>query len=166
VFDFGSSLTKVGYAGEDLPKHVFPSVLGYTNDSMQTDRKPFTTSTSLFHPTPGLDIVSPFEDGLISNWEVFEQLWEQSYTHYLRTTPSEHPVLFCDPSWDIKENREKLCELAFEKFNVPGFYLGRSAVLSSFAAGRASALVIESGESCTSVVPVYDGYVVKKGISF
>jgi actin-related protein len=165
VFDFGSKLTKIGYAGEDLPKHVFPSSLGYHSTDMQTDQKqPFIGSTEMYHPTPGLEIISPFQDGLIENWDVFEQLWEYSYTKALRTVSSEHPVLFCDPSWDPKENREKLCELAFEKFGVPGFYLGRSAVMSAFAAGRATALVIDSGASHTSVVPVYDGYVIKKGM--
>ena len=29
VFDLGSSLSKVGYAGEDCPKAVFPSWVGY-----------------------------------------------------------------------------------------------------------------------------------------
>jgi actin-related protein len=32
-----------------------------------------------------------------------------------------------------------------------------------FAAGRTTALVVDSGASGTSVVPVYDGYVLKKG---
>lgn len=34
----------------------------------------------------------------------------------------------------------------------------------SFAAGRSTALVIESGAANTSIVPVFDGYVVKKAI--
>jgi actin-related protein len=34
----------------------------------------------------------------------------------------------------------------------------------SFAAGRPHALVVDSGGDMTSVVPVYDGYVLRKGI--
>ncbi|KAJ3314868.1 Actin-like 6A [Boothiomyces sp. JEL0838] len=166
VFDFGSCTSKVGYAGEDTPRAVFPSVVGKFNDpnAMDTDKKVFIGETEIYRPKRGLEIVSPFHDGAIQNWEVYEQLWEYTYQKLLKTQSSEHPVMFADPSWDTKENREKLCELAFEKFNVPGFYLGRSAVLSSFAAGRSTALVIESGASSTSVVPVLDGYVVKKAI--
>jgi actin-related protein len=135
------------------------------NDQMSTDQKPnYILGSKLYHPTPNLEIISPFEDGLVSNWDAFEQLWDYSYKKALHVVSKEHPIMFCDPCWDTKENREKLCELAFEKFDAPGFYLGRSAVLSAFAAGRATALVIDSGESGASVVPVYDGYIVKKAI--
>lgn len=135
------------------------------NDQMSTDQKTnYILGSQLYHPTPHLEITSPFEDGLVSNWDAFEQLWDYSFRKALQVASNEHPIMFCDPSWDTKENREKLCELAFEKFDVPGFYLGRSAVLSAFAAGRATALVIDSGESGASVVPVYDGYIVKKAI--
>ncbi len=37
-------------------------------------------------------------------------------------------------------------------------------VSHSFAAGRPHALVVDSGGDMTSVVPVYDGYVLRKGI--
>lgn len=118
---------------------------------------------NLFRPREGLELKSPFEDGLVSDWEAFEKLWEHAYEKCLKSVSTEHPVMFVDPSWDTKANREKLCELAFEKFGVPGFYLGRSAVLSAFAAGRSSALVLDSGAANTSIVPVHDGYIIKRG---
>jgi hypothetical protein len=36
--------------------------------------------------------------------------------------------------------------------------------MDSFSVGRATALVLDSGGSTTSAVPVYDGYVLKKGV--
>lgn len=33
-----------------------------------------------------------------------------------------------------------------------------------FSVGRATALVLDSGGSTTSAIPVYDGYVLKKGV--
>jgi actin-like protein 6A len=33
-----------------------------------------------------------------------------------------------------------------------------------FSAGKSTALVIDSGSSTTSVCPVYDGYLLKKGV--
>lgn len=160
VFDFGSSTSKVGYGGEDGPRSVFPSFVG--ND--QNDNK-MVGESALYRPRPGVDIKSPFDsDSLVEDWDSFEQLWDFTYTKALRAQPKDHPIMFVDPSWDVKANREKLCELAFEKFGVPGFYLGRSAVLSAFAAGRATALVIDSGASNTSIVPIFDGYIVKRAI--
>ena len=53
--------------------------------------------------------------------------------------------------------REQLCELMFEKYNVPAFFLVKNAVLSAFANGRSTALVVDSGSTHTSAVPVHDG---------
>ena len=136
VFDFGSSISKVGFAGDDAPSKLIPSFVGSFHDSSQMDldtKKPVVMGENNFYlPKQGLELSSPFGgDGLISNWEEFENLWEFTYEKALRVQSSEHPVMFIDPSWDSKANREKLCELAFEKFGVPGFYLGRSAVLSA-----------------------------------
>ncbi|KAJ9079069.1 NuA4 histone acetyltransferase subunit, variant 2 [Entomophthora muscae] len=57
-----------------------------------------------------------------------------------------------------------MAELAFEKFGAPALYFSSTAVLSAFACGKATGLVIDSGSSVTSVVPVYEGYALKKGI--
>lgn len=46
-------------------------------------------------------------------------------------------------------------------FHLPLFY--SSSNLSRFASGRSNALVVDSGGSMTSVVPVYDAFVLKKG---
>ncbi|KAI8907383.1 actin family [Gorgonomyces haynaldii] len=158
VFDIGSSLTKVGFAGEDQPRGVYSSHVGHFD---MDDKRVFGDDT--YKPQPGMDLTSPVKDGLVYNWDLFENLWQYSF-NYLGANPQEHPMMFCEASWNPKEDREKLCELAFEKFDMPGLYLGRSAVLSAFAAGKSTALVVDSGASLTSVVPVYDGYVVKKAI--
>ncbi|KAK4336863.1 hypothetical protein RND71_044019 [Anisodus tanguticus] len=52
----------------------------------------------------------------------------------------------------------------FEKYNIPAFFLVKSAVLSAFANGRPTALVFDSGVSQTSAVPVFDGYVLQNSI--
>ncbi|KAH6571401.1 hypothetical protein BASA50_003766 [Batrachochytrium salamandrivorans] len=197
VFDIGSRLTKVGYAGEDTPKGVFSSFVGSVYDgssnaasvpmdmdvdmdhsqndgSVKTDvplkqpekqaQKFLVGDSSIYKWRENLHVKSPLVDGVVEDWDALEAIWDHAYTSVLRADPTEHPLMFCEPSWNPRDKREKLCEIAFEKYNVPGFYLGRSAVLSAFAAGKSSALVVDSGSSCTSVVPVHDGYVLKKGI--
>ena len=52
----------------------------------------------------------------------------------------------------------------FEKYNVPAFYLIKNAVLACFANGRTAGLIVDSGASQTSAVPVYDGYCVNRGV--
>jgi len=65
--------------------------------------------------------------------------------------------------WNTKAKREKLTELMFEKYNIPAFFLCKSAVLTAFANGRPTGLVVDSGATYTTAVPVYDGYVLQQG---
>uniref|UniRef100_A0A8C1NE28 Actin-like 6A n=2 Tax=Cyprinus carpio TaxID=7962 RepID=A0A8C1NE28_CYPCA len=59
---------------------------------------------------------------------------------------------------------EKLTELMFEHYNIPAFFLCKSAVLSAFANGRSTGLVLDSGSTHTTAIPVHDGYVLQQGI--
>ena len=52
----------------------------------------------------------------------------------------------------------------FEKYNVPAFFLCKNAVLSAFANGRSTGLVIDSGATHTSAVPVHDGFVLQQAV--
>lgn len=83
-------------------------------------------------------------------------------------TPVLLPTLFLPgfffPQWNVRAKREKLTELMFEKYNIPAFFLCKSAVLTAFANGRSTGLVIDSGATQTSAVPVHDGYVLQQAI--
>ena len=52
----------------------------------------------------------------------------------------------------------------FEQYNAPAFFLCKNAVLSAFANGRSTGLVIDSGATHTSAVPVHDGFVLQQAI--
>lgn len=93
-----------------------------------------------------------------------ERVWEYGFRHLLRKADvSDHPIMIAEPPYSISTQREKIAEIMFEKFNAPALYLARSPTLGAFSAGRASAIVVDIGASCTRVTPVYDGYVLTKG---
>ncbi|KAJ3385169.1 Actin-like protein 6B [Lobulomyces angularis] len=175
VFDFGCTSSKIGYAGEDCPRAVFPSYVGYDqniidNEKMEIDSKErkkrnvLLGENNTYKYKPNVEFKNPFKNGVVEDWDAFEDIWEYSYTNRLRTVPEHHPLLMSESSWANKESREKMLEMAFETFNVPAFYLAQNAVLSAFSAGKSNALVIDSGGENTSVTPVYDGYVLRKGV--
>ncbi|KAJ1928245.1 NuA4 histone acetyltransferase subunit [Tieghemiomyces parasiticus] len=118
------------------------------------------TETSTWRPNMGLK--SPLEDGLVTDWDIYENLWNYCFQKRLRVSPSENPLFVTETAWNTPALREKLVELAFEKFDVPAFYVSKDPVLTSFAAGRSTSLVLDCGGTTTSATAVFDGYALKK----
>ncbi|KAI9701944.1 MAG: NuA4 histone acetyltransferase subunit [Candelina mexicana] len=79
-------------------------------------------------------------------------------------TLEDNPLLMTETGWNTGKQREKSIEVAMESWGVPAFWLGRSGVLAAFAGGKASALVIDVGSANTSITPVHDGLILKKGV--
>ena len=67
-----------------------------------------------------------------------------------------------DPNIHNTKDRETLTELVFEKIGVGNFFLCKGGVLSCFASGRATALILDSGATSTFALPVHDGYALRK----
>ena len=72
--------------------------------------------------------------------------------------PEEQPVLLTDALLNIpKANREKMTQIMFETFNVPFMYVSANSLLSLYATGRTTGIVIDCGFGISHVVPVYNG---------
>lgn len=77
---------------------------------------------------------------------------------------AENPLLMTEAPWNAGKAREKTAEIIMENWGCPAFWLSRTPVLATFAAGKASALVVDVGGANASVTCVHDGMVLKRSV--
>jgi len=104
-----------------------------------------------------LKLSYPISGEAVTSWDDLEHLWNDVYEDRLRANPSSHPVLMTEPPLAPMKNRLKRAEIFFENFRVPSMCLQLPQMLALYASGHTTGLVVDSGDTMTEAVPIYEG---------
>merc|ERR1719471_748564 len=161
VIDNGTGILKAGLSGTEKPKAVFPSVVGVPKYKMmmagQVQARSRYVGDSVKKYQGVLKLNYPMQHGIINNWQDMEALWNHAYER-INLPANEHPVLLTEAPINPTSNRKKMAEIFFEKFNVPALSVAPQAILSLYASGRTTGVVLDAGHGVSHSVPVFEGF--------
>lgn len=168
VCDNGTGFVKCGRAGTNFPDHIFPSLVGRPvlksstriGDVEVKDLMIGEEASNLRHM---LELKYPMDNGMVKNWEDMEHVWDYTFgPSKLNLDPKESKMIFTEPAQNPLQNRQKLIQVMFEKYGFAGCNVAIQAVLTLYAQGLLTGIVLDSGDGVTHICPVYEGYSIPK----
>ena len=160
IIDNGSGFIKSGLSGEEGPRAVFPTIVGYPKYSsgmIGKDKKDVYIGQEAEYKRGVLKINHPIEHGFINYRDDMEKIWNHIFTNELRVAPEEHNILLTECSNDPRLNREIIAQRMFESYFVQGLYISNPGVLSLYSYGKFTGIVVDLGHGVSQIVPVFDG---------
>jgi len=169
VIDNGSGTIKAGFAGSEQPAKVFPAFVGNPKlpkiMSQGIDKELLVGDKAEQHR--GIcELLYPIEHGVVreKSWEHMQHIWDHAMSELAIQSKEMHPVLLTESPNNPRKNRAKAAQIFFENFSSPRLYIQTTAILSLYASGRVTGVVVESGDGVTSTVPVYEGFAIPHAI--
>ena len=163
VCDNGTGFVKCGYAGTNFPSHIFPSLIGRpiirsTTKVNNIEVKDLMVGEDASALRQLLEISYPMKNGIVRSWDDMKHIWDHTFYEKLQIDPKQCKVLLTEPPMNPTKNREKMVEVMFETYQFDGVYVAIQAVLTLYAQGLLTGVVVDSGDGVTHICPVYDGY--------
>eukprot|EP01097_Dermamoeba_algensis_P004951 TRINITY_DN315_c0_g2_i1.p1 TRINITY_DN315_c0_g2~~TRINITY_DN315_c0_g2_i1.p1 ORF type:complete len:226 (+),score=48.73 TRINITY_DN315_c0_g2_i1:277-954(+) len=168
VLDPGSAFFKAGFAGEPFPRVSLPSVVGrprYPGVLFDSGRKDYYVGEEAELKRGSLGIHHPIRNGAIVDFEDTEKLVQQIFFGELRVSPDEvKGIVVSECPLIPKSSRIKFSEILFEKYRANSLFYTLPGILSLYAAGYTTGLVLTVGDGVSHTTPVFEGNILPSGI--
>lgn len=160
ILDVGEFSSKIGFGSENEPRQTFYTIIGqpkYQNLEMGVSEKIFYVGNEVANSIGLYKIFRPIEMGKIVDWVLFENILDYIF-YQLKVEPAMVNVLYTINPLFTEDDKKKLYQLFFNKYQVNGLYLVLDSLLTMYSGGFQTGLVIEMGAGSTRIIPIYEGF--------
>lgn len=173
VLEFGSAFTRIGFSGEDAPRIVKPTIVGYKDVVSKNDNLTSILTDTNKHAFVGivaierrkeLEIVYPIENRKIKDIQALKVIIQYAIERDLSITPDEHAAIVILPYPISDDEKEEITKMLLDDLNFPGVYVSSSENMPLYSIGRTTGLVVDSGYEKTDIVPIIDGKIITKAV--
>lgn len=99
---------------------------------------------------------------MVSNWDDMKLLWDYTFSEKVNLKKpadfAKRNILLTEPPMNPLKNRKKMAEFMFETYGFAGLQVQIQALLTLYAQGLLTGVVVDSGDGVTHVCPVADGF--------
>jgi len=171
IIDNGTGSIKAGYAGKQAPTVSFSSFVArpkYVKVLSGGDiEEDILVGDKALQHRGVIKLNYPISHGMVDgaeNWDDMLKIWEYTLEALEVQNPEQHPILLTEAPKNPQPSREKAAQIFFETFNVPGLYIQVQAILSLYASGKTTGIVLDSGAGLTCAVPIYEGFALSHAV--
>jgi actin-related protein len=168
IVDVGHKKSAIGYIGDDCPRYSTASMSGVRTDQgmdVEVENGKVAVSNLVFGENLTCRHSGVRYQPLLEREAVKDHVHYGQFLQYLlsrmRVEPRETALLLSDQNSNLHD-KDTISQMVFEQLQMPAFFTIKKSVLSLFANGRTTGLVLESGATLTQVVPVNEGYTLGK----
>lgn len=157
VVQIGSCMTRAGFAGDNIPRTVFPTIVGEPKFYISSLPNILSVGDEAISKRGVLKLSYPIVNGIIMNYEYIEKVFHHVFYKEIKVMPEEHPIMIVEPILNPKANRERLVKMIFEKFDHPACAFQNTAKLTCFSYGKTCGIVLQMGSTYSYTLPIHEG---------
>jgi len=163
ICDNGTGFVKCGFAGAQFPTAIFQSMVGrpilrYEEKVQGLEIKDIMVGDEASIARSMLKISYPLENGIVKDWNDIDHIWDYTFNEKLKIKPEDCKILLTEPPLNPHKNRQLMLQKMFEKYKFKAVYVAIQAILTLYAQGLLTGVVVDSGDGVTHIVPVYEGF--------
>merc|ERR1712070_730626 len=165
VCDNGTGFLKCGFAGENFPSSMFPSMYGSPivrseEQMLDMELKDIMVGEECQAARSNLDVKMPVSEGIVHDWDGMIHLWDHAFHTRLQVDPRDTQVLLTEAPMNPPKNREKMVQIMFEHYGFEAIHVDMQAVLVLYSQGLMSGTVLDCGDGVSHVLPVFNGFLL------